>query len=64
MSARLNSQKERLKIYKAVQDLFKEKVEYTKLFIQDISKYFEDTLSLYGSFFKAVGKLDLNSKPR
>ena len=62
MTARSISIKERSRIYNALQTLFKDKIEFTKQFIKDFIKYFEDTLSLYSSFYKAIGKLDLNKK--
>lgn len=42
--------------------MFKDKVEYTKQFIKDLMRYFEDTLTLYAYFYKSIGKLDLNKK--
>ena len=62
MNARSISIRERSRIYNALQTLFKDKIEFTKQFIKDFIKYFEDTLSLYSSFYKAIGKLDLNKK--
>ena len=64
MQARCISQKERTRILTALQTLFKEKIEYTKGFIKDFIKYFEDTLALYGSFYKSISKLDLTKKPK
>ena len=62
VSARTLSLKERTRIYTALQTLFKDKVDFTKQFIKDFIRYFEDTLSLYSSFYKAIGKLDLHKK--
>jgi hypothetical protein len=62
VQARCLSIKERTHIYSSLQTLFKDKIEYTKQFIKDFIKYFEDTLSLYSSSFKSIGKLDLNKK--
>lgn len=62
VNARGGSIRERVKIYGALQTLFKDKIEYTKQFIKDFIKYFEDTLNLYSSFYKSIGKLDLNKK--
>jgi len=64
VTARAISYRERVKIYVSLQTLFKEKIEYTKNFIKDFIKYFEDTLSIYGSFYKSISKLDLNKKPK
>lgn len=64
MAARGLSQSERTRIFKLLQGLWFEKVGLTKQFIKDISQYFQDTLSLYGSFFKGVGKLDLTKHPK
>lgn len=64
MLARAGSLNERTRIYRSLQILFKEKIEYTKLFIKDFIRYFEDTLSLYSSFYKAIAKLDLQKKPK
>ena len=64
MSLRGLSISERTRIYMALQTLFKEKIEYTKNFIKDFIKYFEDTLVLYASFYKSVAKLDLTKKPK
>ena len=62
VTARTLSVKERTRIYNTLQALFREKIEFTKLFIKDFIKYFEDTLALYSSFYKSIGKLDLNKK--
>jgi hypothetical protein len=64
VQARGISQRERVRIYGALQTLYREKIEYTKNFIKDFIRYFEDTLGLYGSFFKSVAKLDLSKKPK
>lgn len=64
MQARSISQKERTRIFTALQSLHQEKIEYTKNFIKDFIKYFEDTLALYGAFYKSVGRLDLSRKPK
>jgi len=64
MAVRAASLRERTRIYRALQLLFKEKIEYTKQFIKDFIKYFEDTLSLYSSFYKSIAKLDLTKKPK
>ncbi len=64
VQARGISHKERTRIYLSLQTLYKEKIEYTKNFIKDFIKYFEDTLALYGSFYKSISKLDLTKKPK
>ena len=64
VQARAISHKERTRILLALQTLYREKIEYTKSFIKDFIKYFEDTLALYGSFYKSISKLDLTKKPK
>ena len=62
ITARTISVRERTRIYISLQNMFKDKVEYTKQFIKDLMRYFEDTLTLYSYFYKSIGKLDLNKK--
>lgn len=64
VTARSISHKERTRIYVALQTLYREKIEYTKNFIKDFIKYFEDTLGLYASFYKSIAKLDLTKKQK
>jgi hypothetical protein len=64
VTARGLSHKERVRIFVVLTNLYKEKIEYTKNFIKDFIKYFEDTLGLYGYFYKSIAKLDLNKKPK